>query len=287
MTVYITKVWGFGVPCGPLQFSTRGWRDRARKEISPGDLVVLVGTKEPPTADEDQGRLLGIMEPTTEPVMSLDFPLETAPQHFTEDNEYRWPYGLINRGAWKLLDRPVLEEISSRRFSMEAALGIVPLAAEEADRILSLRREPVPLLTSTRLLERTEGLEAARRRNAPIPHTTRVGVMHVRRVPAYTYAMEIHGASSSAYKVGWAFDYKSRVRQFNLYALPGIGGLEYRVKLTEFWDTAQQAFRMEQDVLKSFDGRRYPANREVIQGISYHELASAWSTSVLRLRRRE
>ena len=27
MTIYMTKVWGFDVPCGPLQFSTNGWRD--------------------------------------------------------------------------------------------------------------------------------------------------------------------------------------------------------------------------------------------------------------------
>lgn len=94
MAFYLTKVWGFSVPCGPLQFSTRGWRNRAREKLSPGDLVVLVGTKEPPTTDEEQGRLLGIMEPTTNPVMSLDFPLETFPHDFTEQG-YRWPYGLL------------------------------------------------------------------------------------------------------------------------------------------------------------------------------------------------
>src|SRR4051794_19572679 len=107
MAFYLTKVWGFSVPCGPLQFSTRGWRDRAREMLSVGDLVVLVGTKEPPTIDEEQGRLLGIMEPTTNPVMSLDFPLETFPHDFTEQG-YRWPYALLNRRAWQLLDRPLL-----------------------------------------------------------------------------------------------------------------------------------------------------------------------------------
>jgi hypothetical protein len=126
MTVYLTKVWGFGSPSGPLQFSTTGWRDQAREALRPGDLVVLVGTKEPPTAEDDRGRLLGIMEPTTEPVMSLDFPLETTPEHFA-DKEYKWPYGLLNKRAWRLPTRPLLTEISSRRFNMNAALGIIAL----------------------------------------------------------------------------------------------------------------------------------------------------------------
>ena len=285
MSVYMTKVWGFGVPCGPLQFSTSGWRDRAREELRPGDLVVLVGTKEPPTADEDQGRLLGIMEPTTEPVMSLDFPLQIAPHDFTADNEYRWPFALLNKRAWKLPARPLLEDISSRRFTMDAALGIVPLTSDEADRVRSFESEEVPLLTSSRIIARTEGYEAARRRNAPAPTTKRDGVMHLRKAAAYTYAMEIQGCSTSAFKIGWAFNHRARVRQFNLYALPELGGVKYRVKLTEFWDTARQAFKMEQELLRSFDSRRHRGNREVIQGVSYKELESAWSGCVLRLRR--
>jgi hypothetical protein len=81
MTVYFTKVWSFDVPVGPLQFSTRGWRDRARQMLKGGDLVALVGTKGEPTADTDRGRLLGIMEPTTELVRSLDFDLSIPSNH--------------------------------------------------------------------------------------------------------------------------------------------------------------------------------------------------------------
>jgi len=45
MTVFMTKTWGFSTPCGPLQFSTEGWRAKARAALQPGDLVVTVGTK--------------------------------------------------------------------------------------------------------------------------------------------------------------------------------------------------------------------------------------------------
>jgi hypothetical protein len=59
---------GLDVPVGPLQFSAQGWRDRARAELKPGDLVVPVGTKGDQTDPNDQGRVLDWMEPTTEVV---------------------------------------------------------------------------------------------------------------------------------------------------------------------------------------------------------------------------
>jgi hypothetical protein len=99
--MYMTKVWGFSAPVGPLQFSTQGWRDNARADLKPGDLVVLVGTKGHPTDLSDQGRVLGMMEPTTEVVMSLDFEMHPRPTDFDDEGQYRWPYGLLNRRAWK------------------------------------------------------------------------------------------------------------------------------------------------------------------------------------------
>jgi hypothetical protein len=129
MNVFMTKTWGFSIPCSPLQFSTEGWRARARAELKAGDLVVIVGTKEPPTQPAERGRLLGIMELTTEVVFWQDFDLPTRPEHFDDEGEYRWPYGLLNRAAWRISDsdRHLLEEVSSREFHMDSALGILPI----------------------------------------------------------------------------------------------------------------------------------------------------------------
>src|SRR5690348_5207000 len=99
MTVFLTKVWGFGEPVGPLQFSSPTWRDKAGARLEPGDLVVLVGTKDEPTSGEERGRLLGLMEPTSEPVRSLDFQLARKAHDYDEDGRYRWPYGLLNKRA--------------------------------------------------------------------------------------------------------------------------------------------------------------------------------------------
>jgi hypothetical protein len=277
MTVYLTKVWGFSEPVGPLQFSTEGWRDRARRSLRPGDLVVLVGTKGPPTVDDERGRLLGVMEPTTEPVLSLDFDLPTRPEHFDESANYKWPYGLLNRNAWRLLDRPLLEDISDRSFNMDSALGLVELTPAEAERILALRRTEAPLLAPTvRARARIDGLDAVRRRSAPPPTTARRGVMHMRRAPAFTYALRLNGASAIAFKIGWAFDYKQRTRQFNTASMPQLGGISYIPVLNQLWDTARQAFAMEQALLRHFDARRHPHNGEIIFGVTENELQSSW-----------
>ena len=67
------------------------------------------------------------MEPTTEVVLWQDFDMPTRPEDFDDEGNYRWPFGLLNRAAWKILDRRLLEEISSRDFQgslHESALSV-------------------------------------------------------------------------------------------------------------------------------------------------------------------
>jgi len=266
MTMYMTKVWGFSTPSGPLQFGANGRRETARVILKPGDFVVLVGTKGPETSPDKQGRILGLMEPTTEIVSSLDFELQKRDIDFNDDGDYRWPYGLLIRRAWKF-EEPyqIFEDISSRHFSMDAASGIVPLTGDEIDAILKLPRKEVEILAPIRARARIEGEEKARRRGAPPPTTTRRGIMHMRHAPAYTYVMAIRGAPIESFKIGWAFDYRARQRTFNVAALPELGGLKYETRLQHLWDTAQQAFKMEQELLQQFDSTRHRSNREIVQ----------------------
>lgn len=169
---------------------------------------------------------------------------------------------------------------------MDFALGIVPLTADEAARIESLPREEVPLLAPVRAVARIEGEDVARRRAAPPPTTQRAGVMHVRHAPAYTYAMKIEGTAETLFKVGWAFDYKTRQRDFNLSSLPQLGGLRYKAELYHLWDTARDAYKMEQTILRKFDLQRHPSNREVVFGIGYEALHAAWIEYLMQARTR-
>lgn len=283
MAVFITKVWGFSEACGPLQFGTSGWRTNAVEALEDGDLVVLVGTQKAPTDEDERGKLLGIMEPTKIAVSTLDFDLRNAPWDFDEQGNYKWPYGLLNSRAWILEDRPFLRQISNRRFNMDAAQGIFPLTEGEAAGVLELARREVDLRLPIRARARVEGQDAARRRGAPPPTTTRRGVMHMRHAPAFTYCMELEGARDNAFKIGWAFEYAKRQRHFNQASMPALGGIRYRTKLFHLWDTAREAFAMEQKLLKKFDLARHRSNTEVLQGISYDEIERTW-TGVLKHR---
>lgn len=283
MTMFMTKVWGFPSPATPLQFSTEGWRENALRQLrrSPDAVVLLVATKGPEVDEQDKGRLLGIMEPTLEPVMSLDFDMQTRPQDFDENGSYKWPFGLINRRAWTLPDRPLLAEISERGFYMDSALGLVKMTPGEEEKVRALRWKSIELSKSVRADMRIQGQDAARKRGAPPPSTARAGVMHLRNAPAATYAMRVRGASEIAFKIGWAFEAKVRARGFNLVSIPALGGLSYEIKLTHLWNTARSAFLMEQLILRHFDKHRHPANREVITGISEETLEQVWTEQVL------
>jgi hypothetical protein len=279
MTMYMTKTWGFGVPCGPLQFSLGGFRDRARGLLQPGDLVAIVGTFGANTPEEEHGKILGLMEPSTVVVISLDYFDLNAVRDVDRDEQgnYRWPFGLELLAAWRFAEpRTALADVSSRQFHMDSAQGIVPLLPNEEDAILHLPREPVALLSPFRARVRVEGADAARRRAAPPPSTTRTGVMHLRRAAAFTYAMRLEGAAAPAFKIGWAFDWKQRERQFNQVAMPIVGGLRYRTIYYEIWETAFDAFRMEQSLLRHFDAVRHPQNREIVSRVKEDDLLAGW-----------
>lgn len=294
MTVWMTKVWGFGEPVGPLQFSTEGWRNRARAELQPGDYVVLVGTKGSQTQEKEQNRLLGMMEPTTEPVLALDYLRPDRPTDFNELGDYKWPFGLLNKAAWRFDEPRVrLADISERSFAMDSAQGIVPLTADEAGRVLALPRTPASLAHLIEATARLEGDSVARRRGAPPPTTTRHGVMHMRRAPAFTYALAIHASRASSklvdpvgFKIGWAFDWEARMRTFNHAAMPSLGGLTYGPAMKHLWPTAIDAYRMEQAVLSWLQKAQHPHNQEIVIGVSGGELELAWAGCVMEIKRR-
>lgn len=281
MTMFLTKVWGFGEPVGPLQFSTSGWRDNALRQLKPGDLVLLVGTTGEPTLPGKRGRVLGIMEPTSEPVMSLDYDLQPTDEDFV-DGEYKWPFGLMNLRAWEIPDGPLLSSLIPRKFAMDSAQGIVPLTPSEEGQVRALPWLEVPLLKATaQAQERLARKYGGTKRSPPPATTTRTGVMHMRRAPAFTYAMGIKGATQVAFKIGWSFDYKQRADQFNHAAMPDLGGLEYAPFRFHLWDTARQAFHMEQRLLVRFDKHRSRRNHEILVGVTAKDLEAMWIQGVM------
>ncbi len=62
---------------------------------------MLVGTMGDQTTDDMKSRLLGVMEPSDEPVMLRNFSVRARPGDFLDDND-KWPMGLMNLRAWSL-----------------------------------------------------------------------------------------------------------------------------------------------------------------------------------------
>lgn len=288
MTTFLTKVWGFDSPSGPLQFRDRGWRERARQLLEGGPhQVILVGTLGPETPEHQRGRVIGMMEPTTEPVASLDYEPATRDIDYDEQGNYRWPYALHNKRAWMFLEPLAkLSDLSDRKFYMDAATGIVEVDQTLASRIKELPLEEIPLLQKTIAAQlRIDGAGGRTRRTSPPPTTQRTGVMHMRRAPAYTYAFQIGGAKSPHFKVGWAFSPELRRKQFNRVALSGLGGIGYHAHLDQLWETARQAYAMEQAVLKKLSSHRRSENHEVV-AVSIDDLTHVWTSALLHVRGR-
>jgi hypothetical protein len=91
--------------------------------------------------------------------------------------------------------------------------------------------------------------------------------MHMRNAAASVYWFRlISNGKIVGHKIGWALDWKQRLRQFNSVSLNPLGGLHYKVHRTQELDTARLAFHVEQEVLRAFDSQRHLANREVLRG---------------------
>ena len=242
--------------------------------------MILVGTLNEPTAYHERGVIVGMMEPTKIPVQTLDFPLSTRHQDISADGNYKWPYSLLITRAWTTNEpEPIkLRTISNRKFNMDAASGILELTENETTQVLKLAwvEEEVlqPSVRTRRRIERETGFKF---KNGPAPsHTQRAGVMHMRYAPAWTYLFKIqsfeqrrdgsyvNGPSNQLFKVGWAFDFEKRRRTFNRYAMPNQGGFSYITCEAFLWDTAREAYRMEQKFLARFSEYRSPENSEVL-----------------------
>lgn len=269
-------------------FNSKGWRDNSAQRLNSGDRVVLVGTWGDDTAPADQNRVLGMMEPSNTPVSTADFPLSplTNARHYKPDGSYRWPFGLLNYRAWEFEDGLFLDAVAPRSgnpFGSAAAAGIVPLNEDEARKILAHPHHEVALLKSFASDKKLYGASEARRRGAPTPADgVRRSAMHMRRAPAYVYWFRlVSDGKVKGHKIGWAFDWEQRLKQFNSISLSSLGGIQYKQHAVQHLATARLAFSVEQQLLRFFDGKRHRDNREVLSAIRAEDIKPIWENLIV------
>lgn len=57
---------------------------------------------------------------------------------------------------------------------------------------------------------------------------------------------------------------KNRIKTFNKAALPDLGGVEYKLVLEHYWDTARQAYAMEQSLLEHFKKKKLSRTQKLL-----------------------
>ena len=104
MKLFATRVWGFGFKRLPLAtFGVKGHVDRLLRMAGRGDRLVFVGTQTERTAEEHQGRILGMAEIGFEPLRTLDLVDrgQLDERDFDERGNFKFPYAVATTRVWQ------------------------------------------------------------------------------------------------------------------------------------------------------------------------------------------
>ncbi len=216
---FLTKVWGYDPVTWPiLGFGTLGGVNKLCREYTTGDWIVFAGTQSEPTAEEDRGRLLGMVQVTNVVVdvelvlKSLNTEIESVA--YKDDGTFRWPKGFPYLKALSFVDKPLLNDLLPDRDTgggrAEAAYAI-RLSAEHKAIILSLRSQEVSFPTSP-LLEGNLRLQQLLTQPGPPPA---IGNRQSEYVDGdnSVYVFRIKG--TNFYKIGRTNDIQRRLNEFN------------------------------------------------------------------------
>lgn len=260
-------MWGFEPETHPaIMASSDGFRDSLRKASRFGDFVMFVGTKGPPTADEERGRLLGLANFEDTPVDTLDIcPKDTFRPHHFEGGSFKWPKALPILRAWRFdAPLPVLTDILERQLPRSATLGFVKLSERDRQAIMALPRHEVTV-PQVEIVSRNAFLGSALANNrigatnGPMPTTHTGTITQNTDQTAFTYAMRF--GDSDIWKFGWCFNPEKRRRNLNAHIPTELFSAEWKVVYTQAWPNAESAYAMEQAVLKRFANERTMGER--------------------------
>lgn len=296
--LFLTKVWGFDPESYPaLGFNTEGGRNKYLREASPGDWIILAGTKSAPTAAEMQGRLLGRIRVGTEQIdvesvlRSINYPIPH--DHFNDDGVYRWPFSLPMLEAYRFTGYPDLRDVLGSYLSGQewAAFAINledRLGTGAIEAINALATEKADIAEAEEIIrQRARGQALLANRQStltgPGPSTTREG-WERETTHAAAYILRLNGPQEKysskqkeVYKVGYSGDPEKRVVELNRGLVSGVTGYAWEIALTQKFDDETQAYQFEQLVHSALTNRLVDGEREIYE-IPFSDLQSTWIT---------
>lgn len=276
MKMFIKRFWGFDPIYWPIvAFSMRGSLDALIQQSEAGDTIAFVGTKGPETQELERGKLLGIAEFGRSRFHSR---AALPPASFSEaekgpNGDIKWPHAVLITRAWRFTDVPLPEmtEVLGRQLPMSAMSNAVLLTPEEQQRILALPREEMDVGQTKAIRDERERIAAAIGPGGtmgPVPSSFTKTVIRDALREACTYAFQFGAAN--VWKIGWAHDPVARLGELNKHVPHEILGQRWGGGWTQQWASADQAFAMEQRVLRSFAdaqlyGERVHCTKEALE----------------------
>ena len=292
--MFLTKVWGLSPDNYPaLGFNTQGARHKFIRESSPGDWVVLAGTRSAPTPPEEQGRLLGMVQlgrqeiDVEEVLRSVETPIPD--NHYLEDGTYRWPFGLPMLRALRFPDRPDLKEVLGSYLPgtqwASFALDLAEKVGAEAPALVgALRTEPIEIVEAPAIVRQqatqealTLHLENGPGPTGPGPSTSRAATERTTGT-AWAYLLELRGGSRMVYKVGYSSDVARRVQELNKGLVSAITGFSWHTARTQRFKNEDAAYRFEQELHAKLRRHLVRGENEIYATPPLDDIETEWDT---------
>lgn len=282
MKLFATRVWGFGFKRLPLAtFGVKGHVDRLLRMAGRGDRLVFVGTQTERTAEEHQGRILGMAEIGFEPLRTLDLVErgQLDERDFDERGNFKFPHAVATTRVWQFEPAPVLTQTLSRQLTMVATSGVeeitdpADVAAIMALNAIEIELPVLPTLEGMRRLN-----DALRNTTGPRPTDASYQVNRsATEGEAWTYGLRF--GKRDVWKIGWADDIDERCASVNQHIPIELGGLEqWDVGFRQRMRNRDAAYKMEQRVLTLLDAKRKGFERV---HCTHAELQSVWTQAFL------
>jgi hypothetical protein len=293
--LFLTKTWGWSPETHPtFGFSKEGARFKFLREAKPGDWIVIAGTKEPPTAPHEQGRLLGMCRVGHEKVdgaaIMRAIGTELTDAELDEDGRYRWPWAMPIVEAVRFSPQPDTKKLLGSYFAGQEwaayALGVEErLGLEAGEKILALPSVPcaiarIPMLDREVAYSEAMALQRKYGASGPPPSAARSGSERELGI-GYAYAFSlVGGLIGGAIKVGSTRDPKERLRQLNTELRFHLTGCKWEFRLGQIFPSETYAYRFEQMLLRQLQGRLVPGDREVV-AMPYQEFEREWTNLLI------
>lgn len=242
-----------------------------------GGMLVVAELAHEPTAPEDRGRLIGLVEFAPIPVALTELvDVEDMPTtHLADDGAPAWPFALPVLSAWTF-DQPRMRVSDAFRepLSVEPVERVVELGEREADlvRVLPKTEVRIPYASLRRQSSAlVRSLLSSRPTTGPKPAAWNAEVAHDPNTEAWTYLMRF--GQRDVWKVGHTQDVDRRLSELNLHVPhEELGECWALVRLT-CWANSFQAYEMEQKLLAGL--HLYRTEGERVR-CDQNEIETAW-----------